>query len=360
MTRLAVDQTACGRPRGALPHWAALCLLLAATTATAAPPAAPYKVPHTAFGAPDLGGIWNNGSITTLERPANIAALVMSEAQAADLERRAVARNTAGDAQSDPNAPPPPVGGNVGGYNQAWWDQGTRVGRVRGEPRSSWIIEPADGKIPYTSAGRADEKKQFTAVRGSYDNPEQRAPAERCLLGYGSTAGPPMLNVGYNNNYQIMQSKDEVVILVEMSHDARIVRLNPKQHLPPTVRPWMGDSIGWWEGDTLVVETTNFNPEEGLRVSDALTYLISTDAKVTERFTRVSADQILYEFKVDDPKTFTQTWRAEIPLRAAKGPIYEYACHEGNYALEGILAGARQDEKSGRKTASAASVGLGE
>jgi hypothetical protein len=360
MLSTAVDHSFGGRPRRAICAPIALCVLLFATATAAAPPSNAYKGPHTAFGAPDLEGIWNNGSITTLERPAAITSLVMSEAQAAELERRAAARNTAGDAQTDPNAPPPPAGGNVGGYNQAWWDQGTKVGRIRGEPRSSWIVEPADGKIPYTTAARADERAQFAKVRGSYDNPEQRAPAERCLLGYGSTAGPPMLNVGYNNNYQIMQSKDEVAILVEMSHDVRIVRLNTKQHLPATVRPWMGDSIGWWEGDTLVVETTNFNPEEGLRVSDALTYLISTDAKVTERFTRIAADQILYEFKVDDPKTFTQTWRAEMPLHAANGPIYEYACHEGNYSLEGILAGARQDEQAGRKTASAGPIGLGE
>lgn len=308
-----------------------------------------YRTLRTPFGAPDMQGIWSNTSITTLERPANLTSLVISEAQAAELEGRAIARNIAGDAPTDPNAPKPPVGRDPGGYNNAFWDMGTKVGRIRGQLRSSWLVEPADGKLPYTPEAREAVRKQYAAVRAAYDNPEERAPAERCIIGYGSTAGPPMLNVGYNNNYQIVQTKDHVVILVEMMHDARIVRMDSREHAPPHIRPWMGDSVGWYEGDTLVVETTNFNPSESLRISGAFTYLVSPDGKVTERFTRVAPNELIYQFTVDDPKTFTQPWRAEMAMNATPGPIYEYACAEGNRSLEGILAGARQDEQAGRK-----------
>ncbi len=330
---------------------AAFCSLLVAAAVPVPGLAADYKAPRTRFGAPSLEGMWNNSSITTLERPASISTLVMTEDQAAALERRAATVNANGDMPTNPDAPPPTKGGDPGGYNQGFWDQGTRVARIGGQPRSSWIVEPANGKLPYTPAAREAERAAYVAVRATPDNPEQRAPAERCIVGYGSTSGPPMLNVGYNNNYQIMQTKDEVVIVVEMIHDARIVRLNTKKHLPPNVRPWMGDSIGWWEGETLVVETTNFNPADVLRISGALTYLISVDAKITERFTRSAADQILYTFEVDDPETFTQKWRAEMPLNATKDRMYEYACEEGNYSLQDILAGARQAEAASQSAA---------
>jgi len=148
----------------------------------------------------------------------------------------------------------------------------------------------------------------------------------------------------YNNHYQFVQTKDAVVIVVEMNHDARIIRLNSK-HLPNHIRPWLGDSIGWWEGDTLVVETTNFNPGESLRLNFNQSFYISPNGKVTERFTRISKTEIFYEFAVDDPETYTQTWRAEMIMNAAEGKLYEYACHEGNYALPGILAGARKEEQ---------------
>ncbi|CAN5121525.1 hypothetical protein BH11PSE2_BH11PSE2_14720 [soil metagenome] len=332
---------------------AALALLASASLAHAQA----YKAPRTAYGAPDLEGTWTNASITGLERPASMPGLVISEEQAKRMEAQAIARSVAGDRPTDPNAPPPTVGGDVGGYNAGWTDPGTKVGRIRGQARGSWIIDPADGRLPYTAAGKAAFAKQLAYARETFDGPEARPLGERCILGFGSTAGPPMLNVLYNNNYQFVQTKDQIAILVEMNHDVRIIRLNTKDHLPPHVRPWMGDSIGWWEGDSLVVETTNFNLAEGLRPNMSVSYFMSPDAKVTERFTRVAADQILYEFSVDDPKTFTRVWKAEMALNATKGPIYEYACHEGNHALDGILAGARQDEKAGRKTAA---VDLGE
>ena len=172
--------------------------------------------------------------------------------------------------------------------------------------------------------------------------------AERCIVGFGSTAGPPMINVLYNNHYQIVQTRDTVIILVEMNHDARIVRMNA-EHVPASVRPYMGDSIGRWEGDTLVVETTNFHPGERLRTNFNQSFYLSANAKVIERFTRVSPTEISYEFSVDDPEIYSKVWRAEMVMNAAQGNIYEYACHEGNYALPGILAGARTAEEETKR-----------
>jgi hypothetical protein len=177
----------------------------------------------------------------------------------------------------------------------------------------------------------------------SADNPEQRALGERCIVGFGSTGGPPMLPVLYNNNYQIVQSPGYVMILVEMNHDARIIRMGGDP-LPDSIKQWMGDSIGHWEGDTLVVETTNFNPGQSFRASLRHFIYLSETARVTERFTRIGEKEILYEFSIDDPDVYTQVWKAEIPMLASEGRIYEYACHEGNYSLPGILAGARRED----------------
>lgn len=325
--------------------------LLAAVALAAVSPATAqtaYKAPRTWFGQPDLQGVWTNASLTSLERPAGVTALTITEAQAKQLEARREAMRAAGDKPSDPNAGAPPVGADVGGYNSAWTDPGSTMGRINGQVRTSWIIEPADGKLPYHDAGRKQFLEVQAKARGSFEGPEVRPLGERCVLGFGSTAGPPMLNVLYNNHYEIVQSKDVVAINVEMNHDVRLVRMNSK-HLPSHIRPWMGDSIGWWEGDTLVVETTNFNPGESLRPYFGATYYMSPDAKVTERFTRLSPTQMIYRFEVNDPKVFSTVWKAEMPLNAASGPVYEYACHEGNYALPGILEGARQAEKDGKK-----------
>ena len=322
-------------------------LSLAALLGASAANAADYRPPRTPFGAPDLQGIWSNASLTNLERPANVASLVIPEAQAVALEQRRAAMRAAQDRPSDPNAGAPPVSADPGGYNAAWTDPGAALGRIGGEVRTSWIVEPANGRLPYSEAGRKVFEATLDRARNTFDGPETRPLGERCILGFGSTAGPPMLNVLYNNNYEIVQTPEHVVIVVEMNHDARVIRMNG-QHLPAHMRPWMGDSIGRWEGDTLVVETTNFNPGESLRPYFSQTFYVSPEARVTERFTRVSPTQILYEFAVDDPKTFSQTWKAQMPLNAAAGPMYEYACHEGNYALPGILAGARLAEKEGR------------
>jgi hypothetical protein len=305
-----------------------------------------YKTPRNGFGQPDLSGTWTNASITQLERPAQFKSLVITPAEAQKLEQGYAQAVSADAKPSDPKAGAPSAGTDPGGYNTFWIDPGTKIGSIRGQLRSSWLIEPADGKLPYSAEGRRLFLAEVRKISGAADDPEYRQVAERCLLGFGSTAGPPMLNVLYNNTYQIQQDRDHVVILVEMDHDARIIRLGDRTHPPANIRPWMGDSFGWWEGDTLVVETTNFNQGEVLRPGIPTTIFVSKDAKVTERFTRVSAAQILYEFKVEDPTAYTETWRGEMPLNTTKGPVYEYACHEGNYALPSILRGARRAEEA--------------
>ena len=249
---------------------------------------------------------------------------------------------------TNPNDPAPPKADDPGGYNTVWIDPGVSFGRIGGEVRTSWLIDPADGKLPYSPAGRKLFTDTLASARTNFAGPESRPLGERCILGFGSTAGPPMMNVLYNNNYQIQQGRDHVVIVVEMNHDARMIPLVDRTKPRTSLQKWMGDSIGWWDGDTLVVETTNFNPQESLRPYFGASLYLTPTAKVSERFTRTSASQILYEFSVDDPKVFTQVWRAQMAMNATTGPMYEYACHEGNYALPGILGGARLAEKEGK------------
>ncbi len=230
----------------------------------------------------------------------------------------------------------------MGGYNTFWMDPGSRLARVRGEIRSSLIVDPADGKLPYSWRGRASLWGRYWELR-NIDNPETRLLGERCIVGFGSTGGPPMLPVLYNNHYQFVQSPGFVMILVEMNHDVRMIRIEGKR-LPDAIRPWLGDSIGHWEGDTLVVATTQFNPGQNFRASLRHRIYMSANSKVVERFTRVGPNEIFYEFSVEDPTVFSQVWRGELPMLAAKGQIYEYACHEGNYSMSGILSGAREQD----------------
>ena len=320
-------------------------LLIAALSAAAlgaAAQAEPYQAPRTAFGHPDLQGTWTNATITALERPDRFEHLVLTEAEAADWERQ-----TAGFFESIDNVPEGGLeaGGDVGGYNAFWMDPGTRALRLGGEARSSIITSPASGKLPYRLGARIKLFNFLGNVINAFDGPEQRPLGERCVVGFGSTGGPPMLPVLYNNNYQIVQTRDHVVILVEMNHDARIIRLDG-EHPPAEVRPWMGDSIGRWEdeGDALVVETTNFHPGQTFRAAVKHQLLLSPEGVVTETFRRVGETEITYSFEVDDPTVYTEPWRGEVSFRPANGRIYEYACHEGNYALPGILAGARREE----------------
>jgi len=305
-----------------------------------------YKPPRTADGKPDLQGVWTNVSLTTLLRSPQFKTNVVSADDAERVaQRRAVAMERSLQ-PTDPKTGAPPKGGNVGGYNSFYGDAGERLAKVKGEYRTTWLFED-NGQLPYSESGRRIFDARLASVRNNFDGPEARPMAERCVVGFGSTSGPPMINVLYNNHYQIVQTRDAVMIHVEMNHDARIVRMNGKR-VPQSIRKWMGDSIGRWDGDTLVVETTNFNPGEELRTNFDQSFYISKDGKVTERFTRISPTEISYEFIVDDPQTYSKVWRAEMVLNAAQGNIYEYACHEGNYALPGILAGARKAESEGK------------
>ncbi|MGE0814182.1 MAG: hypothetical protein AB7O93_12640 [Vicinamibacterales bacterium] len=330
---------------------ALLAPLAAQAPASLARPASDWTMPRTPDGAPDLQGNWSNATVTPLERPAGQGP-VLTPAVVARIEKGIQDRIARLSQPSDPDRPAPPEGGdgstgaagNVGGYNNFWIDAGERVAVVNGEYRTSLIVDPPDGKVPaLTDAGRARQAERQARARqfGQYDNPENRPLAERCIASFGSNAGPPMLpNYFYNNNYTIVQTPDHVMILTEMVHDVRIIRLGRNlTHLPRDVRPWWGDSIGWWEGDELVIETTNFHPDQIFRgASDTL--------KVTERILRADERTLLYRFTIDDPETFTSPWRGEVPFTRLDELIYEYACHEGNYALSNVLSGERSQERA--------------
>lgn len=305
-----------------------------------------YITPRTEYGAPDLQGTWSMATQTNLERAERFGGnLVISEEEAILIEARVQARNEASNQPSDPDREAPSAGRNVGGYNTFWMDPGDRLAVVSDEIRTSILVDPADGQLPYSEQGRAN----FAAAmqrRQSYDGPEVRPLGERCMVGFGSSGGPPKLPVLYNNNTQIVQSEDYVVLLAEMNHDARIVRIN-SEHQDPPLYPWLGDSVGHYEEDTLVVVTTNFHPQQGLRSSLEHRFYGSVQMKVTERFTRTAEDTILYQFTVEDPENYARPWSGELPMNRNGEQVFEYACHEGNYALPGILAGARRADFEG-------------
>ncbi len=315
----------------------------AASAAAAAPASTDYQTPMNAYGQPDLEGTWTNATLTALERPKEYGNReVMSPAEVAKVEGSSAKLFAADNAPRDPKVKTTDLPHECGlgfsgagcGYNAAWIDPGTTVMRVNGKPRSSFITDPADGRLPpYKSGVKAPGMEQY-AHRG--ENPENMAVSERCLSSFGYSAGPVMLPLLYNNNYEIAQSKDTVAIDVEMVHDVRIIRIGGK-HRTDGLRPWMGDSIGWYEGPSLVVETTNFPQATALHGA-------WKELKVTERFTRVAPRRILYQFKVQDPSVWDSPWSGEYEFSPSKGRIFEYACHEGNYALADMLAGARADE----------------
>jgi hypothetical protein len=297
-----------------------------------------WSVPRTADGHPDLQGIWTNVTITPTERPAVFAGkatVTDAEAKAYEQHSEQELKDTDGKSHSALLASAGSDG--TGGYNVLFVDRGSQLARVDGVKRTSLIIDPPNGKMPpMTAEGKQRMMGMFKSFN-TYDSVKDRPTSERCLIGFGSTSGPPMLPVLYNNNYQIVQTPDNVMILVEMVHDARIIRINGT-HAPANIRQWFGDSIGHWEGDTLVVDTTNFSDQPGF-------YLGTRNLHVIERFTRVGPNDILYKATVDDPSTFEKQWTMEFPFVATAGPIYEYACHEGNYAMSDIMGGARQMEK---------------
>ena len=299
---------------------------------------------RTADGQPDLQGVYDLATLTPLERPAALGTeRALTDATAARHEREVAARRERADRPSDADRSAPPIGGdgstgaagNVGGYNSFWTDSGDRYVTIRGEKRSSIIIDPESGRLPPLLAAAAQRQAALRNRPGdAFDDPERRPLAERCLLGFGSTSGPPALPVLYNNLHQIVQTRDTVMILNEMNHDARIVRLNA-EHLAPGLRRWMGDSIGRWDGETLVVDTTNFTEQTRFQGSSAALHVV-------ERFSRLDARTLLYEFTVSDPSTWAQPWRGEYTWPETDDHLYEYACHEANYAMVNILSGARQ------------------
>jgi hypothetical protein len=292
-----------------------------------------YQPPRTPDGKPDLQGMWTNSSITTLERPSSLP-LALTPEQATRMEQQRAQQNVAADSRTNPSEGAPTAGGSVGGYNNFWFDRGGKVAVVKGQARSSWITDPPSGKMPLSDEGR----KRIAAIlsKRSEDGPEGMNPADRCLIGSRGSGGPPMLNNIYNNTYQIVQTPTHVMIDVEMMHDARIVRMQ-QDHKPDALKQWLGDSVGHWEGDTLVVVTKGWNRWHG----DYEPVYLSERATVTERFTRTAADEITYEFLIDDPGFYTQPWKGEMVFNTSNGPVYEYACHEANYALLHILTGAR-------------------
>lgn len=299
-----------------------------------------YEPPRTPSGKPDFQGLWTNASITTLQRDSRYDYLVIPPEQLAEVTA-AHPQNVRQATDDNLQAGELLDGSDLAmgrGYNAFWIDPGSSFGLVKGEYRTSWVIDPPNGRIPYSEQGQ-QLRREFRATFSSNDGPEGRSLGERCLIGFGGTGGPPMLNVLYNNHYQIVQTDDYFMILVEMNQDARIIPING-EHRPPELHQWLGDSIGWWDGDTLVVETVNLHPQQagGGQVP------LSDQGKVTERFTRYSESQILYEFEVNDPVYYDQVWRGEMSFNASDDRMYEYACHEGNYGLPGILMGARREE----------------
>jgi hypothetical protein len=324
-----------------------LALALAAGGAGLALAQTPYAPPRMADGHPDLEGVWTNASITTLERPDRYPSIFIKPEEV-DALTRANPQNVrlrTDDNQKLSDGLATLDGKDLAqgrGYNAFWIDPGTRFGVVNGQARTAWISNPSTGKIPYSDAG----KKLAAAAekRLGYGGPEVRPLADRCLATGGRT-GPPMVNGLYNNHYQIVEAPGYVVIYTEMIAHARVIPITD-HHGSAGLRPLFGDSIAHWDGDTLVIETTSFNDYHSWQ--DHPAYL-SQNAKVTERFTRIAKDGLLYQFTVEDPVFYSQPWSGEVSFWSDGARMFEYACHEGNYAMEGILRGARVQEKKGVK-----------
>ena len=337
--------------------------LVAGLPATARAQQAPagWQAPRTSWGDPDLQGNWSNATLTPIVRSSEYDA-TLTPAQVRELEGQREEFIEADLAPSDPDREPPPIGGQltgdarwdggagaVGGYNQFFIDAGDHVAIYDGEYRSSLIVDPPDGRVPpltEEAQRRRREMGQRNAQFGQYDNPENRPMAERCIVSFGSNAGPPMMpNYFYNNNYTIVQTPDHILIMTEMVHDTRIIRMGERENpLADNVRPYFGDSWAHWDGETLVIETTNINAQQNL-VGSGASFNPSARAKITERLSLVGPNTINYEFTVDDPGTFTRPFSGQVPFNRLGGLLYEYACHEGNYAMVNVLSGARSEER---------------
>jgi len=325
-----------------LPIAATFICVFAATPAALAQAAPNYTPPKTSWGVPDLQGIFSSASLTTMSRPAGATGLIISDEEAVRLFNKNIYTRVAKEEATLSQAELLTDGNPDRAYNRFWMDPGADLGKINGQYRSSWIVEPANGQIPYIDSPTT-VRSSIASSEDEYadlpsEGPESRSVAERCIW-LGSSAGPVLSNGMYNSNFQIVQTPDHVMILGEMVHDVRIISLNGVRN-PANMPKWGGDSIGHYEGNTLVVETTNAEPRQNS--------LISPKGKVTERFTRVADGQILYEYTVEDPTKYTQAWKGQMPLNVSPG-LYEFACHEGNYSMVNLLAGARAYEREGRK-----------
>jgi hypothetical protein len=296
-----------------------VCVLLAAA---AVAQAGEYRPPRLSGGQVDLQGVWSHRNITPLERPDQFKSLAITREEAAALQARILAKSEDLSRPAEPSV--------------YFWDRGIEA--VRGEYRSSIIVEPADGKIPGNERFKTRAKAAGAAVLTAFDGPEARPGSERCLSAI--SAAPPVTVVPASDLRQIVQTPTAIVIASEELHEARVVRMNAK-HGPPVVVSWLGDSIGWWEGETLVIETKYFAPTSGERAGPAHVFLVGPDTTVTERITRIAADELSYVFTVEDPTYYTRPWKGETRFGRSDEPILEYACHEGNYSLTYALMGGR-------------------
>lgn len=301
---------------------------------------------------PDLEGIWTNASLTSLNRPDGVESLVVDAEQARIIAAATPIAGLEGGLDESDTAVDVPVASaddfGVRAYNNFWVDPGSNLALVKGEFRTSYVVDPANGRVPRLESPQYDfERKNFGSRYatgfGDARGPEAIPLAERCLLGFGNKAGPGMMGALYNNTYQFVQTPDHVMILVEMAHDARIIPVFDSREeaiakrRPAALEQWFGDSVGWYEGDEFVVETVNINPQQMGQSSVPITKA----GRITERFSRYSDDEMFYQFTVEDSNIYQQTWTAELSFYATAEGLYEYACHEGNYAMPGILAGAR-------------------
>jgi hypothetical protein len=284
-------------------------------------------MPRTSWGDPDLQGVWSYASLTPLERPASVAG------------REFFTREEATTREAEAEADAPPRAGDPGTYNAHWFDRG----KIDAKLRTSLITDPPDGRLPLTKEAQQSLKAKADYTRQHpADSWLDRSAWDRCITYHGV----PPVSTGYNNTYQIFQTPGYVAILVENIHDVRIIPLDGRPRLNDTIRQWNGDSRGHWEGKTLVVETANYSDNTQLRFPS------SRNTRAVERFTRTAADVIDYQFTIEDPAVYTRPWTAVRPLTSLPGyQIYEYACHEGNYAMSGILGGARADEKAAQEAA---------
>lgn len=322
-------------------------LVLAASALAMAPAAfaqaAPvYDPPKTTWGVPDLQGFWSSASLTTIQRPVGASGLIVSDEEAAKLFNRNIYTRVAKEESVLSKAELLTDANPDRAYNRFWMDPGADLGKIDGKYRSSWVVEPANGLIPFTgdssrAARPAESEEAFSDLKS--DNPEDRGMPERCIWGFTGGPGPVLYNSMYNNNYQLVQTPAYVMIVAEMNHDVRIIPIGAT-HKAGALPKWGGDSVGRYEGNTLVVETVNVEPRQN-------SYITKT-GKVTERFTRASDGQIVYSYTVEDPSRYSQPWKGEMPLNASQGP-YEYACHEGNYSMVNLLGGARAFEREGKK-----------